>query len=35
MFDTHVDVQDHASARRFLSFMWYLNDVPEVTVLMI
>jgi len=29
MFDTHVDVQDHASARRFLSFMWYLNDVPE------
>jgi len=28
MFDTHVDVKDHASARRFLSFMWYLNDVP-------
>jgi hypothetical protein len=26
-FDTHVDVVDHASARRFLSFMWYLNDV--------
>ena len=29
MFDTHVDVQDHASAKRFLSFMWYLNDVPH------
>lgn len=29
MFDTHVDVQDYASARRFLSFMWYLNDVDE------
>jgi len=29
MFDTHVDVQDHASARRFLSFMWYLNDIPD------
>lgn len=29
MFDTHVDVQDHASARRFLSFMWYLNDVDD------
>lgn len=26
-FDTHVDVMDHASARRFLSFFWYLNDV--------
>ncbi len=26
-FDTHVDVVDHESARRFLSFMWYLNDV--------
>jgi hypothetical protein len=26
-FDTHVDVLDHPSARRFLSFMWYLNDV--------
>ena len=29
MFDTHVDVMDYASARRFLSFMWYLNDVEE------
>ena len=29
MFDTHVDVQDYASARRFLSFMWYLNDVDS------
>ena len=28
-FDTHVDVSDYASARRFLSFMWYLNDVNE------
>jgi hypothetical protein len=26
-FDTHVDVIDHATARRFLSFFWYLNDV--------
>ena len=26
-FDTHVDVIDYASARRFLSFFWYLNDV--------
>jgi hypothetical protein len=29
MFDTHVDVMDYASSRRFLSFMWYLNDVDE------
>lgn len=29
MFDTHVDVTDHESSRRFLSFMWYLNDVSE------
>jgi hypothetical protein len=28
-FDTHVDVKDYASARRFLSFLWYLNDVDE------
>jgi len=28
-FDTHVDVNDHPSARRFLSFFWYLNDVEE------
>ena len=27
MFDTHVDVMDYNSARRFLSFFWYLNDV--------
>ena len=26
-FDTHVDVLDYSSSRRFLSFMWYLNDV--------
>ncbi len=29
MFDTHVDVMTYASARRFLSFFWYLNDVDE------
>jgi len=29
MFDTHVDVMDYPSARRFLSFMWYLNDVDN------
>lgn len=28
-FGPHVDVQDHNSARRFLSFFWYLNDVDE------
>lgn len=28
-FDTHVDVTDHESARRFLSFFWYLNTVDE------
>lgn len=28
-FDTHVDVVDHATSRRFLSFMWYLNDVES------
>lgn len=26
-FDTHVDVLDYQSARRFLLFLWYLNDV--------
>lgn len=26
-FDTHVDVVDHSTSRRFLSYMWYLNDV--------
>jgi hypothetical protein len=26
-FDTHVDIVDYDTARRFLSFMWYLNDV--------
>lgn len=25
-FDTHVDVGDHNSAKRFLSFLFYLND---------
>jgi hypothetical protein len=28
-FDTHVDVKDYSTARRFLSFFWYLNDVTE------
>jgi hypothetical protein len=28
-FDTHVDVMDYSSSRRFLSFMWYLNDVND------
>ena len=28
-FDTHVDVFNYASSRRFLSFMWYLNDVED------
>jgi len=28
-FDTHVDVIDHATSRRYLSFMWYLNDVEN------
>lgn len=26
-FDTHVDVVNYESSRRYLSFMWYLNDV--------
>jgi prolyl 4-hydroxylase len=26
-FNTHVDVMDYESSRRFLSFFWYLNDV--------
>lgn len=29
LFDTHVDVRDYQSARRFLSFLWYLNDVDD------
>ena len=28
-FDTHVDVLNFDTARRFLSFMWYLNDVES------
>ena len=28
-FDTHVDVMTFDTARRFLSFMWYLNDVES------
>lgn len=26
MFDLHVDVQDHASSKRYLAFLVYLND---------
>lgn len=29
LFDTHVDVRNQASARRFLSFIFYLNQVEE------
>ena len=29
LFDTHVDVMDYSTARRFLSFFWYLNDVEQ------
>lgn len=28
-FNTHVDVTTYESARRFLSFFWYLNDVDS------
>ena len=28
-FDTHVDVKSYSTARRFLSFFWYLNTVEE------
>jgi prolyl 4-hydroxylase len=28
-FDLHTDVGDHSSARRFLAFFFYLNDVDE------
>lgn len=28
-FSYHVDVQDYASARRYLVFFWYLNTVEE------
>lgn len=29
LFDSHVDVKDYSSARRYLSFLFYLNDVEE------
>lgn len=29
LFDTHVDVKDYSSSRRYLSFLLYLNDVTE------
>jgi hypothetical protein len=28
-FATHSDVNDYASSRRYLSFIWYLNDVED------
>jgi len=28
-FDTHVDILNHDSAKRFLAFLWYLNDVDD------
>ena len=28
-FDTHVDVIDHSTARRYLAFLWYLNDITD------
>lgn len=28
-FDTHVDVKDLSTCKRYLSFMWYLNDVES------
>ena len=28
-FDCHVDVKEYATARRYLAFLWYLNDVEE------
>ena len=29
LFDTHVDVQDYSSARRYISYLYYLNDVED------
>ena len=29
VFERHIDVTDYASARRYLSFLWYLNDVED------
>jgi prolyl 4-hydroxylase len=29
LFDTHVDIMDYESARRYVSFMFYLNDVES------
>jgi hypothetical protein len=29
LFDSHVDVKTYSSARRYLSFLFYLNDVDE------
>jgi prolyl 4-hydroxylase len=29
VFERHIDVNDYASARRYLSFFWYLNNVDD------
>jgi len=29
LFDTHVDVVDHQTSKRFLAFLFYLNDVDD------
>lgn len=29
MFNTHVDVQDYMTSRRYISFFWYLNTVDD------
>lgn len=29
LFDTHVDVMDQGTSQRFLSFLFYLNDVEQ------
>lgn len=29
LFDTHVDVVDHQTSKRFLAFLFYLNDVND------
>jgi hypothetical protein len=28
-FNTHVDVLDYKNSRRFISFLWYLNDIES------
>lgn len=29
IFDWHCDVADYVSAKRYLAFLWYLNDVED------